>query len=61
MLWVRKHVVISLLAFKNISDNTDNNLSFFSIPNIFGHWTFVDTPRDAEVLWKTENAGSPKV
>lgn len=54
-------MVISLLAFKNISDNTDNNLSFFSIPNIFGHWTFVDTPRDAEVLWKTENAGSPKV
>lgn len=54
-------MVISLLAFKNISDNTDNNLSFFSIPNIFGHWTFVDTPRDVEVLCKTENAGSPKV
>lgn len=54
-------MVTRLLAFKTTSGNTDTYFSFFSILKYIWCWTFVDTLKDADVLWKTENSGSPNV
>ena len=54
-------MVTRLLAFKNTPGNTDTYFSSFSSPKYIWCWMFVDTLRDADVLWKTDNSGSPKV
>lgn len=50
------------LTFKNIPENIYKILSFYGpLPSTFGLWIFADILRDADIPWKTENAGSPKV